>query len=234
MQFSDSSSEASQPLITWQKIADWAKVHYRERIFDKDEAIPVREGLLYLVGQGAVRLMGQTQVSLPQENETPSSNIDEELESDNLGEAFLGFVSSGQPFEIVAESFCYLQAYAHVEDTQVIWLYWRDLENWPRFRKEVYEALRYQHQRKLLWLSALGQRKTIDRLIAFLTLLIKEYGEPCEEGYCLPYILTHAQIGSTIGSTRVTVTRLMGKLRRGGAIVIRHDNLICLPKEDEQ
>jgi CRP-like cAMP-binding protein len=235
MQFSDSSSEASRPLITWQKIADWAQAHYRERIFDKDEAIPVREGLLYLVNQGVIRLMGETQLAIAQ-GEILSDKIDEESESesDNLGAAFLGFVSSGQPFEIVTESFCHLQAYAHVEDTQVIWLYWQDLENWPHFRREVYEALRYQHQRKLLWLAALGQRKTIDRLIAFLTLLVKEYGEPCEEGYCLPYVLTHAQIGSTIGSTRVTVTRLMGKLRKGGNIIIRHDNLICLPRKDEQ
>jgi CRP-like cAMP-binding protein len=85
-----------------------------------------------------------------------------------------------------------------------------------------------------LWLSALGQRKTIERLMAFLTLLIKEYGEPCKEGCCLPYPLTHAQIGSTIGSTRVTVTRLMGKLRRRGAIVVREDNLICLPLAKEE
>nr|MDJ0575906.1 helix-turn-helix domain-containing protein [Xenococcaceae cyanobacterium MO_234.B1] len=61
------------------------------------------------------------------------------------------------------------------------------------------------------------------------TLLIEEYGESCEEGYCLPYILTHAQIGSSIGSTRVTVTRLMGKLRRQGLIKIRDDNSICIP-----
>jgi CRP-like cAMP-binding protein len=42
-------------------------------------------------------------------------------------------------------------------------------------------------------------------------------------------MLTHAQIGSAIGSTRVTVTRLMGKLRRQGLIFIREDNSICMP-----
>ncbi|NLQ06947.1 winged helix-turn-helix domain-containing protein, partial [Cylindrospermopsis raciborskii LB2897] len=40
-------------------------------------------------------------------------------------------------------------------------------------------------------------------------------------GYCLPFPLTHAQIGSAIGSTRVTVTRLMGKLRQRGL------NIVC-------
>lgn len=255
MQFSDSSPEASHPLLTWQRIAEWAQVHYRGRVFGKDERIPTRQGLLYLVNQGTIRLVGQTQVSLKQnmeslsdnssEEETqnsqssslnlvPQNSVDDSENDDDLEEAFLGFVNAGQPFETVVESFCLIQAYAHVEETEVLWLYWHDLDNWPSFRKEIYEVLRYQHQRKLLWLSALGQRKTIERLMAFLTLLIEEYGEPCEEGYCLPYPLTHAQIGSTIGSTRVTVTRLMGKLRRQGAIIVREDNLICLPLAKEE
>jgi CRP-like cAMP-binding protein len=255
MQFSDSSPEASHPLLTWQRIADWAQTHYRGRIFGKDERIPARQGLLYLVNQGTIRLVGQTQTFLGQNQNSESfsegSSVEKEEEDsafsvvdrdsvsesdsvDDLEEAFLGFVSTGQPFEIVAESFCSIQAYAHVEETEVFWLYWHDLDNWPHFRQEIYEILRYQHQRKLLWLSALGQRKTIERLMAFLTLLVEEYGETCKEGCCLPYPLTHAQIGSTIGSTRVTVTRLMGKLRRQGAIIVREDNLICLPLVKEE
>jgi CRP-like cAMP-binding protein len=54
---------------------------------------------------------------------------------------------------------------------------------------------------------------------------------PVDNGYCLPFPLTHAQIGSAIGSTRVTVTRLMGKLRQRGLISTQGDNLICLPTE---
>ncbi|MCG8699292.1 MAG: helix-turn-helix domain-containing protein, partial [Bacteroidales bacterium] len=45
-------------------------------------------------------------------------------------------------------------------------------------------------------------------------------------GNCLPYPLTHAQIGSAIGSTRVTVTRLMGKLRQQGLISIEGDEFV--------
>jgi DNA-binding transcriptional regulator YhcF (GntR family) len=74
-------------------------------------------------------------------------------------------------------------------------------------------------------------------LLGFLTLLIEEFGEPyvsdgqsdVVRGYRLPWALTHAQIGSAIGSTRVTVTRLMGKLRSKGLINTEDDNLICLP-----
>jgi hypothetical protein len=226
MHFSDSSLEAARPFLTWQRIIDWAQTHYRDRSFRKDERIPARPGLLYLVHRGAIRLVGTAQLNILQEEDEPEPN---EYSSEFPEEAFLGFVDAGHPFEIVTQSPFNLQAYAHVDRTVVVWMYWHDLDNWPHFRKEVYEAFRYQHQRKLLWLSALGQRRTIERLMSFLTLLVEEYGEPCEQGYCLPYMLTHAQIGSAIGSTRVTVTRLMGKLRRQGLILIREDNSICVP-----
>jgi CRP-like cAMP-binding protein len=217
-------SETSRPFLTWQRIIDWAQEHYRCRTFSKDEKIPARPGLLYLVQRGSVRLVGEAQVSV-------THSATSRLASLNSEEAFLGFVGAGQPFEIVAQSPFTLQSFAHIDQTAVIWMYWHDLDNWPHFRREVLDAFRYQHQRKLLWLSTLGQRKTIDRLLGFLTLLIEEYGEPCEIGYCLPWALTHAQIGSAIGSTRVTVTRLMGKLRQKGLIQTYGDNLLCLPAE---
>ncbi|WP_088891506.1 Crp/Fnr family transcriptional regulator [Leptolyngbya ohadii] len=219
-----SPSETSRPFLTWQRILDWAQEHYRCRTFSKDEKIPARAGLLYLVQRGAVRLVGEAQVSA-------TSSGSSRLPRINSEEAFLGFVGAGQPFEIVAQSPFTLQSFAHVDQTAVIWLYWHDLDNWPHFRREVLDAFRYQHQRKLLWLSTLGQRRTIDRLLGFLTLLIEEFGEPCDEGYGLPWSLTHAQIGSAIGSTRVTVTRLMGKLRQRGLIRTYGDNLLCLPAE---
>jgi len=220
---STSSSEASRPFLTWQRIIDWSQEHYRVRTFTKDEKIPARPGLLYLVQRGAVRLVGSAQV-----NATSASS---KLPRISPEEAFLGFVGAGQPFEIVAQSPFTLQSYAHVDQTSVLWMYWHDLDNWPHFRREVLDAFRYQHQRKLLWLSTLGQRRTIDRLLGFLTLLIEEYGEPSDNGYCLPFPLTHAQIGSAIGSTRVTVTRLMGKLRQRGMIRTQGDNLLCIPAD---
>ncbi|NER24359.1 MAG: Crp/Fnr family transcriptional regulator [Symploca sp. SIO1B1] len=217
------SSEASRPFLAWQRILDWAREHYRYRVFSKDERVPTRAGLLYLVHRGVIRLVGTAQVNVS------TRTVESQLSQPSTEEAFLGFVAAGQPFEIVAQSPFTLQAYSHLDQTSVIWMYWQDLDNWPHVRREVLDAFRYQHQRKLLWLSTLGQRRTIDRLLGFLTLLIEEFGEPTSDGYCLPFPLTHAQIGSAIGSTRVTVTRLMGKLRQKGLIVIQGEHLICLP-----
>lgn len=218
--FSPSLSDNARPFLTWQRIMDWAQKHYRSRSFSKDERIPARPGLIYLVDRGAVRLVSNAQVN-------PGSNSD--MSVPNQEEAFLGFVGAGQPFEIVTQSPFNLQSFAHVDQTEVTWLYWNDLDNWPHFRREILDAFRYQHQRKLLWLSTLGQRRTIDRLLGFLTLLIEEFGSSYEGGYYLPWTLTHAQIGSAIGSTRVTVTRLMGKLRQQGLIEIRSDGLLAIP-----
>ncbi|MFM7449604.1 MAG: Crp/Fnr family transcriptional regulator [Leptolyngbyaceae cyanobacterium] len=224
--YSESSTpEVSRPFLTWQRIIDWSQEHYRIRTFTKDEKIPARPGLLYLVQRGAIRLVGTAQVN------TTGNSSSSRVPRIAPDEAFLGFVGPGQPFEIVAQSPFTLQSFAHVDQTSVLWMYWHDLDNWPHFRREVMDAFRYQHQRKLLWLSTLGQRRTIDRLLGVLTLLVEEFGEPTEGGYCLPFPLTHAQIGSAIGSTRVTVTRLMGKLRQRGLIQIQGDNFICIPAD---
>ncbi|MDJ0702638.1 MAG: Crp/Fnr family transcriptional regulator [Leptolyngbyaceae cyanobacterium MO_188.B28] len=227
--YSTTQSDNARPFLTWQRILDWAQEHYRYRTFSKDEKIPARAGLLYLVQRGAVRLIGNAQVSASVKPKSSPSRMPLVASE----EAFLGFVGAGQPFEIVAQSPFTLQSFAHVDQTAVIWLYWHDLDNWPHFRREVLDAFRYQHQRKLLWLSTLGQRRTIDRLLGFLTLLIEEYGQPCDDGYYLPWVLTHAQIGSAIGSTRVTVTRLMGKLRQRNLIQNYGDNLLCIPSNSD-
>ncbi|NEQ29849.1 MAG: Crp/Fnr family transcriptional regulator [Leptolyngbya sp. SIO4C5] len=228
--YSPSQNDNARPFLTWQRILDWAQEHYRYRIFSRDEKVPARAGLLYLVHRGAIRLVGNSQISASLKQKHSTARIPLVAAE----EAFLGFVGAGQPFEIVAQSPFNLQSFAHIDQTAVIWLYWHDLDNWPHFRREVLDAFRHQHQRKLLWLSTLGQRRTIDRLLGFLTLLIEEYGEPCDQGYYLPWTLTHAQIGSAIGSTRVTVTRLMGKLRQRHLIQNYGDNFICMPTEAMQ
>ncbi len=195
----------------------WAKTHCRHRTFGKDEQLPTRPGLLYFVEQGAVRLVGQALLNVL------GQNLSERV--------LLGFVGKFSAFEVISQSPIKIEAFAHLEETAVIWLYWQDLDdNWPCLRQKVLEMFRYQHQRKLLWLSMLGQNRTIDRLLGFLSLLVEEHGQLTEYGYYIPYPLTHGQIASAISATRVTVTRLMGKLRQQGLIRIEGEQIIFLPK----
>jgi CRP-like cAMP-binding protein len=222
MYSNDTNLEAAKQFSGWHSIINWGQTHYRDRIFQKDERIPTRSGLLYLVELGAIRLVDRGQLSI---------DITKDFEGiENSSEIFLGFIQAGEAFEIVSRPPFKIEAFAHIEPTKVIWLYWHDIDNWNNFRRELLDLFRYRQQRQLLWLSTLGQQRAIDRLFGFLSLLIEDYGTPCELGKCLPYYLTHAQIGSAIGSTRVTVTRLMGQLKKQGLIVIQKDNLICLPR----
>ncbi|MFM7471937.1 MAG: Crp/Fnr family transcriptional regulator, partial [Nodosilinea sp.] len=119
------------PFLTWQRITDWAQEHYRCRSFNKDERIPTRPGLLYLVERGAVRLVGTSYLVnevTPGELDLQEEEGGEEEESLSLAlagneEAFLGFVGAGQPFEVVAQPPFNLQSYAHVDQTTIVWLY---------------------------------------------------------------------------------------------------------------
>lgn len=250
-----SDAQTSGLFLKRQQIIEWAEQHYRCRIFRKDERIPTRPGLVYFIVGGAVRLVALPRQGMGTLRSSPTLDTSAVAsggknaktteapgeDSEESEEAFLGFVSEGQPFEVLAESTFGIDAYAHVDRTCAIWMYWDDLDNWSMFRQEVLEAFRAQHQRKLLWLGILGQRRTIDRLLGVLTLLLEEHGQPCDRlpeargasGCCLPWSLTHAQIGSAIGSTRVTVTRLMGKLRATGLIRICEGNLISMPLMEE-
>jgi CRP-like cAMP-binding protein len=199
-----SAAEAQE----WRELCIWADEHYRCRTFPRDVRIPTRPGLVYIVQEGVVRLVSQT----PERREV-----------------FVGFITGGDPFELTTQDKFELKACTHAEKTVVMWFYWQDLEQWPRLHQKVQEDFRHQLQRKLLWLGNLGQRRAIDRLKGFLTLLIEEHGEPCEEGLALPWSLTHAQIGDAIGATRVTITRLLGTLRARGFVKVLEQNQLCVP-----
>lgn len=205
------------PFNNLQELYNWGRCHYRQRTFHKDQTIPTRPGLLYIVNKGAVRLMG-----------LPSINEDHKpMQNECIEEIFLGILGTGKPFEIVEHSSSIIRVEAHVNQTSVIWLYWHELVDSLKIYIKVLELFRQQHQTQLIWMSILAQKRTIDRLMGLLMLLATEEGERTEKGYALPYILTHAQIASAIGTTRVNVTRLMGQLRQQGMIEVDKHNRIC-------
>lgn len=223
------TNEERQQSLILQRIIEWSQEKYRYRTFAKGEKIPARPKILYFVYQGTVKLMATYQLSVSSNSEPDNSDRPEG--------SLIDFISQGQPFEIFNESTCEINAYAQIERTSVLWMYWHELDNWPNFRQEILTAFREQEQRQLLMIAILTQRHTIDRLYGFLRLLIKEHGIAYIKesqsnqgyGYYLPWTMTHAEIATAIASTRVTVTRLMGELREQGLIDIYRNQYICLP-----
>lgn len=68
------------------------------------------------------------------------------------------------------------------------------------------------------FLAISGRQRVQERLHYLLLFLKQEIGEPVPEGTRLNFRLTHEQLASACCTTRVTITRLMGKLQKQGVI----------------
>ena len=56
--------------------------------------------------------------------------------------------------------------------------------------------------------------------MSFLLVLCRDFGVPGSEGITIDLRLSHQAIAEAIGSTRVTITRLLGDLRTDGLVQI--------------
>ena len=71
-----------------------------------------------------------------------------------------------------------------------------------------------------MMIETLAHRDMGSRLVSFLLILCRDFGVPSQEGIMIDLKLSHQAIAEAIGSTRVTVTRLLGDLRQDKMISI--------------
>jgi len=71
-----------------------------------------------------------------------------------------------------------------------------------------------------MMIETLAHRDMGSRLVSFLLILCRDFGVPGREGIRIDLKLSHQAIAEAIGSTRVTVTRLLGDLRQKNMISI--------------
>ena len=64
-----------------------------------------------------------------------------------------------------------------------------------------------------MMIETLAHRDMGSRLVSFLLILCRDFGVPSTNGITVDLKLSHQAIAEAIGSTRVTVTRLLGELR---------------------
>lgn len=79
-------------------------------------------------------------------------------------------------------------------------------------------ALRVRQTEALLAIVSL--RRIEDRLLELFSLLKREMGEPVEEGIRFIARLTHQNLANTIGTTRVTITRMLGDFQSQDLIAL--------------
>ena len=77
-------------------------------------------------------------------------------------------------------------------------------------------------------IETLTHRDMSSRLVSFLLVLCRDLGVPGEQGITIDLRLSHQSIAEAIGSTRVTITRLLGDLRNSGLVQIDRKKITVL------
>ena len=74
-------------------------------------------------------------------------------------------------------------------------------------------------------IETLTHRDMSSRLVSFLLVLCRDFGVPSNQGITIDLKLSHQSIAEAIGSTRVTITRLLGDLKNGGLLEIERKKI---------
>ena len=77
-------------------------------------------------------------------------------------------------------------------------------------------------------IETLTHRDMSSRLVSFLLVLCRDFGVPGEKGITIDLRLSHQSIAEAIGSTRVTITRLLGDLKNSGLVEIDRKKITVL------
>ncbi len=147
---------------------------------------------------------------------------------DSGDEALLGLASPSMPFGLPLSFIRPYQA-AALTDVDLMRLSMAEVEQSPELTQSLFRQLTRRLQQTEAILAMVGYRRVEDRLRHLLLLLKEEIGLPVASGTRLSVRLTHQQLANTIGTTRVTVTRLLSQLQEEGWLVVDGTRHIVLP-----
>lgn len=147
-------------------------------------------------------------------------------------ELLLGLAGPNEPF---GDPLTNVEAYEAITlcDTDLLCLSCAEIEQSPHLAMALMQAVASRYRQAESLLALLGLRRVEERVRGFLELLAQEYGQPCATGLRLNLRLTHQELASTLSTTRVTVTRVIGLLRDEGWLSIdaqRHLVITHLPR----
>jgi CRP-like cAMP-binding protein len=113
-------------------------------------------------------------------------------------------------------------------DCDLLCLSYAELEQHPSLAPALVKAISQRQRQSQLLLSLMGLRRVEDRVKGFLELLAIDYGVSVPQGLRLTPRLTHQEIASALGTTRVTVTRIIGQLKELGWLSLDAQRSIIL------
>lgn len=147
---------------------------------------------------------------------------------DTGDEALLGLAGPSMPFGLPLTLIRPYQAIA-LTDVDLMRLTQAEVDQSPLLAQGLFRQLTRRLRQTEAVLAMVGYRRVEDRLRHFLILLKQEVGQPLPAGGMrLGVRLTHQQLANAIGTTRVTVTRLINQLREEGWLSIDRNRHIIL------
>jgi CRP-like cAMP-binding protein len=178
----------------------------RLHFYDRGEEIPLAEQGVWQVYRGVVQL---SQLSL------------------NGEEVLLGWA---QPSTFFGLWLTHIESYQAKALTEVYlrWYPLSEVEASTQLSHCILNQLVRRMRQTESLLAIAGLRRVEERLQELLNLLKKELGQPVAQGTRLGVRLTHQNLANAIGTTRVTVTRLLGDFQRQGAIGLDGDRHLII------
>jgi CRP-like cAMP-binding protein len=145
-------------------------------------------------------------------------------------EAILGLVGPMMP---LSSHFTLLNSYEVYALTAVdlVRLKWSEVQKSDDLIRELNRTLIQRLRQTEVLLALRSKRQTSERLIGFLAFLAQFHGSQTPRGIRLEMQLTHQQIADALGTTRVTVTRLLGVLKKASLISIGADRHVYVMPE---
>jgi CRP-like cAMP-binding protein len=128
-------------------------------------------------------------------------------------EALIGIAGTGIPFGLPLTLVNPYSAVA-LSSVEAYRLSMGDIERSPRLGQALFAQTNRRLQQAEAMLALLGQRRVEERLKQFLQFLGDEIGQSTNEGTRITIRLTHQHLANALGTTRVTVTRLLNQLRQ--------------------
>ncbi len=147
----------------------------------------------------------------------------------NGDEGLLGLVCPSMPFGL---PFSQLNPYEAITLTEVVLMrvHIMEVEQSPLLAQSLFREMTRRLQQTEHLLAIAGYRRVDDRLRQLLELLRQDLGQVTHEGVRLSIRLTHQQIAGLIGTTRVTVTRLLREFRDEGWLRVDSNRHILFPQ----
>lgn len=194
------------PTLAQQETDNDVTTVFPKQVYLKGETIPLNPQSIWLVRQGVVKL-------------TTISETGEQV--------LLGLAGPSMPFGSALTALEVYQATA-LSEVELMCMPLKDVIANGSLAQKVLPHLNARLQQTEAMLAILGQRRVIDRLHYLLRFLERQFGQSVPQGNRLSIRLTHQDLAAVCSTTRVTITRMLGKLQEEGKIYIDYKNHIIL------